>query len=267
MVFAVFDSSSISGSGPGTYIEPMVVIKDGQYTKPPDAPSAGENTSTRPSPEFVKRYYVAGAEYPLYFGGNRVGAAKAEKPQPVSCSALTALVQTQGLAPLQTANFALAVAGPPPASHASERRLANPKELQWALSFAQKMFRTRGVRKRDAYKVQAGTVIVTDVDRDGQNEIIGSYQLPGPQTMRRLFMMLYNTGTGYQPLIVEYHATADPDMRDDKNETFVDQIDLEGDGMDELFTRSFYYQRWDYSLYKRGATGWQKVYHGGGGGC
>jgi len=260
LIFAVFDSSSISGSQPGTWLDP-VVLMDGKQMVAPPAPNAPA------AAQFAQKYFGPGKEYPLYFGGERKGTVKVQEAKPVSCRALTATVQMAGLEPLQRANFALAVAGEQPAGHKSERRLANPREVQWAASVAQKLFRQH-VRRKQAYKLKAIAVLVTDVDRDGPLELIGTFELAVAGKMHRLFLVLYNTGAGYQPLISKYNVAAATDLKSDKTELFVDQLDVDGWGLDELITRSYYYQGWDYSIYRRDADGiWRKAYTGGGGGC
>jgi len=38
-------------------------------------------------------------------------------------------------------------------------------------------------------------------------------------------------------------------------------------GVDEIVTISYYYESWDYAIYKEKDGKWEKVYKGGGGGC
>lgn len=49
-------------------------------------------------------------------------------------------------------------------------------------------------------------------------------------------------------------------------ESFVDQIDLAGVGIDEIVTISEYHESWDYSAYKFEEDVWKSANHGGGGG-
>ncbi|MDP9268111.1 MAG: VCBS repeat-containing protein [Acidobacteriota bacterium] len=268
IIFAVFGSSSISGSEPGTLIDPVVMIAGSHYVKPPEGPRPGEDGRGKPWSEFRRNYYAPGTRYPLYFGGKRAGEVSVQRGGKVSCRSLAALVTMTGLRPLQTGNFALAVFGGPPASHANERRFAKPAELQVAMTYAQRAFAANGVRRHLLGKAQAISVVVTDLDRDGQYEMVASYKLAGPGAVHRLFLILYNSGDGtYQPLVSQYNIATDADMTNSREEMFVDQIDLDGDGMDEVFTRTSLYQGWTYAMYKKGPNGWGMVYTGGGGGC
>ena len=48
---------------------------------------------------------------------------------------------------------------------------------------------------------------------------------------------------------------------------FVDQVDIDGDGVAEVIAGGSYYESNDYIIYKRQAGSWRPVYQGGGGGC
>ena len=47
----------------------------------------------------------------------------------------------------------------------------------------------------------------------------------------------------------------------------MEQLDLDGDGTDEIVTINTYYEGWDYTIYKEQKGKWEKVCQGGGGGC
>jgi hypothetical protein len=47
----------------------------------------------------------------------------------------------------------------------------------------------------------------------------------------------------------------------------VEQLDLDGDGTDEIVTINTYYEGWDYTICKEQKGKWEKVYQGGGSGC
>jgi len=57
------------------------------------------------------------------------------------------------------------------------------------------------------------------------------------------------------------------DYVDDVVESFDEQIDLDASGNDEIITISYYYESWDYAIYRSRNGKWEKVYIGGGGGC
>ena len=68
--------------------------------------------------------------------------------------------------------------------------------------------------------------------------------------------------------MASYHLTIDTeDYVDHVEENFVDRIDLDANRKDEITTISYYYESWDYAIYKNRNGTWEKVYTGGGGGC
>ena len=65
-----------------------------------------------------------------------------------------------------------------------------------------------------------------------------------------------------------YHLTKDTeDYVDDVEENFVEQIDSDAGGKDEIIIISYYYESWDYAIYRSRNGKWEKVYFGRGGGC
>ncbi len=50
-------------------------------------------------------------------------------------------------------------------------------------------------------------------------------------------------------------------------QNFVDQLDLDGDGVDELVTEGVGYEGGDFIIYKRQNHQWFQVFRGGEGGC
>jgi len=61
--------------------------------------------------------------------------------------------------------------------------------------------------------------------------------------------------------------TALEDYTANVEEDYMDQLDLDKDGVDEIVTISWYYKSWDYTIDRERKGMWQKVYQGGGVGC
>ena len=77
-------------------------------------------------------------------------------------------------------------------------------------------------------------------------------------------MIFEPEGGGFKPALTWFHRAAaeEPEQRD-----FVDQVDLDGDGVAEVIAEGFYPESNDYIIYKRRQGRWVSVYQGGGGGC
>jgi hypothetical protein len=65
-----------------------------------------------------------------------------------------------------------------------------------------------------------------------------------------------------------YHKTKDmKDGMDDEGHRFVDQLDLDGDGTDEIIVEVTGYESEEFRIYKRQNGFWHQVHVGGQGGC
>ncbi|HXR10445.1 MAG TPA: hypothetical protein VN792_06690 [Candidatus Acidoferrales bacterium] len=70
------------------------------------------------------------------------------------------------------------------------------------------------------------------------------------------------------PALASYHHWKDvDDGTDSEYETLLSHLDVDGDGIDEIVTTSYYYESWKYTIYKFQNGAWQSVYTGSGGGC
>jgi len=59
VVFAVFDSSSISGSEPGIFVDPIVMVSGSEYVPPPAIPQSTA-AATEPGKIFEAKYFAPG---------------------------------------------------------------------------------------------------------------------------------------------------------------------------------------------------------------
>jgi len=65
-----------------------------------------------------------------------------------------------------------------------------------------------------------------------------------------------------------YHKTTDlADGKDSEDVRFVDQLDLDGDGVDEIVVGVTRYENEEFSIYHRTDGSWTQVHLGGQGGC
>lgn len=98
--------------------------------------------------------------------------------------------------------------------------------------------------------------------------LIGSITFREKSAVHNLFLVAEYKGEQWDLAISSYHVSKDPeDGTDNVEENFIDQLDLDADGVDEIVTISGYYESWDYTIYKAQQGTWKKVYQGGGGGC
>ena len=109
------------------------------------------------------------------------------------------------------------------------------------------------------------SIAAGDLDRDGKFELVGSFRSVGADyTNYALFMIFEPAGDQLKAALTWYHKGAEADAADRR---FVDQLDLDGDGVSEVIAEGHYYESNDYFIYKKQRGQWRSVYQGGGGGC
>jgi hypothetical protein len=99
-----------------------------------------------------------------------------------------------------------------------------------------------------------------DLDHDGRPELIGSFRIERDGKAYLLFLIVATHGN-YKIELQRYREGLED------GEDFVDELDVDGDGVGEVITKVSGYESWEYAIYKRKVGRWQAVYKGGGGGC
>ena len=81
-------------------------------------------------------------------------------------------------------------------------------------------------------------------------------------------MILEQRDGEWQPAITKVHKVKDlEDRTDAQQEEYLDQLDIDGDGVDEIFTVSTYYEAYSFAVYRLRSGIWNNIYESGLGGC
>jgi hypothetical protein len=98
--------------------------------------------------------------------------------------------------------------------------------------------------------------------------MIGSFSIKANRALHRAFLITGTAGDQVSIELVLYnHSTDLEDGKDSQSFRFVDQLDLDGDGIDELVVETIGYESEGFAIYKRQAGAWREVWIGGGAGC
>jgi hypothetical protein len=263
----IFEVSSIfyesDQSRPHLSIAPIVIIEDGQYVEPPKKCDEKET--------FGKSWFRLGTVYRLLFGGGEVGHVTVTKwlvPSPDECLENAAMVRMKSSRKLGRGEVALATNSKSIGHKKSLRRPPTMEEQAKILKLGQEIFRANGVSEEQMQSMNAYGLVVIDVDGDGINEMLGSFQIyrKKDEPDRNLFLLLEKQEGEYQPAISWYHSTSD--IMETHSKTFIDNLDLDQDGIDELIIREmFVCEATRYQIYKKKERQWQVMYEGGGVTC
>lgn len=261
---------AISKYDANTTMEPVVIYSRGVYTKPP---VDGDEATAK---AFTDNYFKPGRQYRVLSGGGEAGSVTVKQYQEPGCVSLTAEVTVNTTARLGGNVQALATSSSTMGKRAVSRRAPTDVERVFALMQAQAAYANNKVGAALIKKMEVVNLTATDLDNDGNFELVGSFHIDGKKTADgvdsyNLFMITtpvtdytqQSAQTG-KPALVWFHHGGEADYADRK---FVDQVDLDGDGVAEVIVGGGYYEANDYIIYKRQAGSWRQVYQGGGGGC
>ncbi|HVF44959.1 MAG TPA: hypothetical protein VM936_18180 [Pyrinomonadaceae bacterium] len=251
-------------------MEPVVVYSRGVYAKPP---TDGDEATVK---TFVGDYFKPGRQYRVLSGGGEAGTLTVKQYQEPGCVGLNAEVTVNTPARLGGNVQALATNSQTLGKRAASRRAPTDIERVFALMQAQAAYANNRVGAALVKKMEVVNLTATDLDGDGNFELVGSFRIDGKTKpdgvdSYNLFMITtpvadytQQSAQAGKPALVWFHHGGEADYAERK---FVDQIDIDGDGVAEVIAGGGYYESNDYIIYKRQAGSWRPVYQGGGGGC
>lgn len=253
----------------GPILDPIAIFDGSALSKLPqedyDKPEVSEEEVER----FNKTYYAPGKQYPLLFGGSELGTTRVVEVTGRGCVSLAATVKTCVSVP--SGQYALAMTGLAGIDlHANWREKPSPAQEAEFPKAAADFLAKKGLNGASAAApLRIKNLRATRLGARRPRALIGTIVTYRAATaVHDLFLVLEQKEANWEVLIASYHESSDvEDHMEEIFESFVDQIDLDGDGIDEIVTISGYYESWDYSVYKFEKGAWKSVYHGGGGGC
>jgi hypothetical protein len=248
-------------------LEPIVLIKDGTFTKPP---SEEEEVQ-----KFGETYLKPGLNYSLLWGGKEIGMVKVKTWIKEGCSGPVDEAEVEIAAPLELKGEvgALATNAPGLGQGKPSRRAPTESEKVRSLDVARDIYRSNGINKKLLQAIKVDHLVAADLDSDQTPEIIGNFRIEEEEKLdsglnslitHALFLVLRDNRNVLQPLVVRFRSGSGDSYSEEK---FLDYIDLDKDGVAEVATKSFFYEGWGYRIYKFLKNEWKEVYHGGGGGC
>ena len=250
-------------------MEPVVIYSRGVYTKPPiDGDEATVKT-------FVDDYFKPGRQYRVLSGGGEAGTLTVKQYQEPGCVGINAEVNVNTSARLGGNVQALATNSQTLGKRAVSRRAPTDIERVFALMQAQAAYTNNRVGAALVKNMEVVNLTATDLDNDGNFELVGNFRvtrkLKDAEDSYNLFMITtpvadytQQSAQSGKPALVWFHHGSEAEYAERK---FVDQVDIDGDGVSEVIAGGSYYESNDYIIYKRQAGSWRPVYQGAGGGC
>lgn len=225
-----------------------------------------EPDSFRPSQgKSSKDLFPTGTRYRLLFGGGEAGSLT-----------ITGKTRTQddcsgdwGYEPVVVAQTAVRLGGHVRAlatnssslgHRASARRAPIASERAAALSLAQNIYRQKGVAAALFKNIETVNLTATDFNGDGKFELVGSFSLKGGDAAPYILFLVAKPGAlAFEPELVLYYGEGSTSG----GVYFIDQIDLDGDGIAELIVENNHEYEGEgnrVQIYKRQGGRWVVIY-------
>ncbi len=257
------------GAESDAQVEPAAVINKGQLAEPASA-ATGEGGLAA----FLAPYYQPGSKYRLVYGGAEAGTLTIRAATHAECAPNSASADIESAAAKLGGNvMALATDGAHAARAQVSRRVPTAEERAAALALVKRFLAGKRV---SAAVVGRGTktlnLTATDLDGDGREELIGSYVVKtGPKVRDTLFLVAARQARGFNPVLTKYarvnaREMMDPSLIDNigegglGTELYVEQLDVDGDGVGEVFTTSSSFEGTTYRAYQLRKGTWRATY-------
>lgn len=254
-VLFVVSGESEQGPSSDYQMDALAVIDKGRYVDP-----VGDGTNGAMKP-FAERYFKAGSKYRVVFGGGEIGTATVRSSQE-GCNTIHSTVGFEGANKIRGQIKGLATNSDALGNQPSSRRALTAAERNSVMTLARNIYRQHKTSNAQLRTLKANNLTATDLDGDGKFEVVGNFQIaygPNSPYRRDLFLIATPGGTGYRAELAEFQSYRMTDGFG-RGIAFVDQLDMDGDGISEVVTINEGYDGYGYSIYQRKGGVWRSIY-------
>jgi hypothetical protein len=275
---------AVSAEGDEGSMDAVVIVNGARLQRPyNDEMEAGRKT-------FAQKYFAAGKIYRVIFGGGDAGTVKV-KSWDLGCNNIHAKVTPNTSARLGGKVMALATTSETLGKRQSTRRAPTETERAAVLTLMKSIYRQRRTPESLMSSIQVTNLTATDVDGDGTYEMIGSFTLgtrgssPTPGSPagqpgrggavregaikfeRDLFLIAKPHGAAMKADLAKFQAYQPPPEEFLSSIDFVDQLDLDGNGVGEVFATQGGFDGYGYLIFKKVGGRWREVFNFVGDAC
>jgi hypothetical protein len=252
---------AVSSEGDEGSMDAVVIVNGARLQRPyNDEAEAGRKT-------FGQKYFAAGKVYRLIFGGGDAGTVKV-KSWDLGCNNIHAKVNPSTSAKLGGKVMALATTSATLGKRQSTRRAPTEAERAAMLTLMKSIYRQNRTPENLLSSIAVTNLTATDVDGDGTFEMIGSFTLAAKNKFERdLFVIAKPQGAAMKADFVKFQAYQPPAEGFLSSIDFVDQLDLDGNGVGEVFATQGGFDGYSYLIFKKVGGRWREVFNFVGDAC
>jgi len=257
----------VSGEADDYHMDAVALINGKQFT----APFTDEQKDKQKT--FAERYFASDRKYRLMFGGGAAGSVSVKKWSE-GCNSVHADVTTMTTAHLGGQVKALATNSDSIGKRTSTRRAPNYAERADIEYLVRDIYTRNGTPNSLLDSIKTTNLTATDLNGDGNYEMIGSFTLETKTKLRRdLFLIARPTPPAqlihgnFQTEFVKFQTYKLPPEGFASSVDYVDQLDMDADGIGEVVAVQGGFDAYGYLIFKKVAGRWRQVYQGLGDAC
>ena len=240
---------------PDEYHMDAVVLVDGKRLV---APFTDEQKVRQK--RFAEDYFARGRTYRLTFGGGSAGSVTLKKWSE-GCNTVHAEVAVSSSVRLNGNVRALATNSDSLGKRAIARRAPTDAERSAVMLLMKSIYTQHRTPVSLIPSIKVTNLTATDLDGDGKYEMIGSFTLAAINKFERdLFLIARPQGRAMRAEFVKFQAYQPPPEEFLSSIDFVDQLDLNGDGLGEVFAVQGGFDAYQYLIFKKVSGRWRQVY-------
>jgi hypothetical protein len=276
---------------PQSNMDAVVLVENGKFKQPfPEDDEAGQK-------KIAANYFARGKKYRVTFGGGEVGTATV-KSWDTGCNNVHATGTVEDNKKIPPRLSALATDSETLGKKASARRPPTDAERQSVMRLVRQIYRAKGTSAAALNILKTTNLTATDLNGDGAYEFVGSFVIETKGKARRDLLLIaeapssptaaqraapikaadpagpsvsadasFSAGPPLKASLTAFQAYQLPPEGFDSAVDFIDQLDIDGDGVAEVFVQNHGFDAYGYSIYKKTLRGWRQVFTSTGDAC
>lgn len=212
-------------------------------------------------------YFQTGQTYRLIFGGGESGSVTVKKWSE-GCNSVHSEVALSTSAHLGGPVRALATNSDALGKGTSARRAPTDAERAAVMTLVNSIYKQKGTPASLIAALKVTNLTATDLDGDGKYEFIGSFTSAAKSKFERdLFLIAKSQGVGMRAELAKFQAYQPPPETFLSSIDFIDHLDLDGNGVGEVFAVQGGFDGYAYLIFKKVAGRWREIYNMMGDAC
>jgi hypothetical protein len=217
--------------------------------------------------KFGNEYFAAGKVYRLIFGGGEAGTVTVNK-WGVGCETLHAQGTLKTAVRVGGKVMALATNSETLGKRPPSRRAPTEAERAAVITLMKSIYSQHRTPANLISSIKVSNLTATDLNGDGKYEVIGSFALTAKNKFERdLFLVTTPQGAAMRADFVKFQAYQPPPEGFLSSVDYIDQLDIDGDGVAEVFATAGGFDGYELLVFKKVNGRWRQIYDMAGDAC